>query len=639
MASSLTKRYVGVYELASGSFRATLVRAGTRFDLGCWPTAAAAALARDRALLHLGEPGHLSQPKRAAAAGAASPSELLRQSRVRRLGTGKAGYRGVVELSNGTFRAALAYRGERHDLGCWPTASAAALARDRAVLHLGIKDTPLNDPPASAAGPASPSELRAASLGAQRRTAPGSVDPTASGFAARCRRKHLGTWPDADGAALAIERYLLHLGNPDVRTPGLSQKTHRLGPASAKQLHLEAAVARAKARGGAVGVSRVRGRFACAVGKIPAGTWETLEQASLARDRLWLHEGMDPAGLNDRAAALKAGPASSDELKRLAGRRSAAPKNVKEHEGRWVASLPGPPPVLIGKYPTASRARRAFDAVVRGEGLDLPLYSPSNPPPPLRLKQARALARKPERDRSLPGGVQETPGGYRVVVAGVSAGVWGTIAEATLARDRLWLHSGHNPSRLHDEARARVAGPATAAELRSEAAALKHLRPSMHGCSQYRGVWKTETGAFRATLRLPDRRVHLGTFASAEEAARAWDRACWAVRRDRDLLNFTPPSGRLWEPPPRRPKRAPAGLQTDDGGLTWRACITAAGRYHHLGRWQTQREASLARDRAILYLGTKTKLTAPEDAKVAGPCSPESLRRLARAARKRAKKE
>ena len=59
------------------------------------------------------------------------------------------------------------------------------------------------------------------------------------------------------------------------------------------------------------------------------------------------------------------------------------------------------------------------------------------------------------------------------------------------------------------------------------------------GSSKYSGVHiRSDSGKFRAIIRHHKTKINIGTYDSEEEAARAYDRVCWALRGEFAVLNF-----------------------------------------------------------------------------------------------------
>lgn len=77
-----------------------------------------------------------------------------------------------------------------------------------------------------------------------------------------------------------------------------------------------------------------------------------------------------------------------------------------------------------------------------------------------------------------------------------------------------------------------------AAPVQNAANSVHKKRGSVRFGSTYRGVCKTDTGRYQAKLRSGSNRYHLGTFDSAESAAKAYDAKAVEVMGEFAVLNF-----------------------------------------------------------------------------------------------------
>ncbi len=163
-------KYSGVYQIRSGSrkgsFKATF-KLGERYHTaGTWLEERSAALAHDRLVLFLQASRRLNFPKRAKKLGPASDVELARLARLEyRRALGRSPLEGVSNkltgFRAGAFMATLTHNGKTTSVGTWPTQREAAIARDRALLGIGVHDVPLHFPrEAKKLGGATVAELR-----------------------------------------------------------------------------------------------------------------------------------------------------------------------------------------------------------------------------------------------------------------------------------------------------------------------------------------------------------------------------------------------------------------------------------------------------------------------------------------------
>ncbi len=160
--------------------------------------------------------------------------------------------------------------------------------------------------------------------------------------------------------------------------------------------------------------------------------------------------------------------------------------------------------------------------------------------------------------------------------------------------------------------------------------------------SRYIGVrWDNKVRGWMARGRYGR---YLGVFPDEQSAALARDRVMLFERRDA-TLNFErsrikPASAEEMQTLSRRLRKQKTGTSRFHGVYyepdvhlqPWVACLMVKGRKLSLGTWQSERDAAIASDRAMLFYGVARKyLNFPEQVSRRRPASAEILAREARA--------
>jgi len=146
LKATLTSRYEGV------SFNPTFVQKPWCAKLasqvfGYWETEREAALAVDRAGLHLGLERELNLPRRARELGATSPAELNTEAHAQFKATTSSRYHGVYWSRVGKcWVAQIGHQRKTRSLGRFASEEAAARAYDEAALKLHGERAKLNFP-------------------------------------------------------------------------------------------------------------------------------------------------------------------------------------------------------------------------------------------------------------------------------------------------------------------------------------------------------------------------------------------------------------------------------------------------------------------------------------------------------------
>lgn len=310
---------------------------------------------------------------------------------------GDTGYWGVAPRADGRFRGYLYISASPASVGLWPTAKAAAIARDRAVLHLGL-GWPLNEPRASqAAGPLAPLALRSL---APRVRADGqrtgdrvgvSYDRRAKKWAAHLKTggvtHFLGRYERLEDAADAHDRAASALVGKHARTNAPGVVAQPATPAALRQEahRLSKATLTSRYDGVSFAPGLVQKPWCAKLVQQGLGFWETEREAALAVDRASLHLGLERV-LNLPRRARELGPASPAALRAEAyaqfkATTSSRYRGVYWSKGGacWIAQIGHRRKVrVLGRFTSDEAAARAYDEAARRlHGLDARLNFPS----------------------------------------------------------------------------------------------------------------------------------------------------------------------------------------------------------------------------------------------------------------------
>jgi hypothetical protein len=213
-------------------------------------------------------------------------------------------------------------------------------------------------------------------------------------------------------------------------------------------------------------------------------------------------------------------------------------------------------------------------------------------------------------------------------------GRWNTEHAAKLARDRACLYFGAE-DRVRLVAQAKALGPLSPEELKQLARlAQKRERQTT---SLFDGVsWDTRRAQWHAGVRREGRPVTIGFFEDEVEAAEMVDRVSRHLGLTR--LNFpdralSPISVEAVKEEHKRARKEKASssyigviLTNPELKKPWFAKIAVSGNHLNIGRFATEREAAIARDRAALHYLDDPALNFPKQARAQGPADLETLR-------------
>lgn len=303
-----------------------------------------------------------------------------------------------------------------------------------------------------------------------------------------------------------------------------------------------------------------------------------------------------------------------------------------------------------GRWKTAREAALARDRMVLHFGLDYPLNFPEQaralgPASPEELSRQAVEAHRKRLGRNAFIGLRRGKRGDWVafVIDGGTHHHIGAFRDAeTLAvlRDRVARQLGVPKYQWNFPDR--KLAPMTLQEAQDE------LRMLRNPASVYRGVMPNgDRWAAKITLEYAG--VNLGTWATEEDAARAYDRAVLYYRggtaRNFPELDLEPACAEALQREARLQPRAwltsrYQGVSRNpnpEAGRPWHASVKVRGKALFAGAWPTEKAAAIAVDRAVRYYrkATDHDLNLAAEARRHAPASVEELREQAHAEYKR----
>ncbi len=348
--------------------------------LGTWPTAEAAAIAYDRAVLkYYGKTAPRNFPSRQLEP--ADVKQLKVEAQQERGVRAKSGYLGVSHTQKGantSWKATIGIEGKFYRLGVWASAEEAAEAYDRAVLHYRGEKTMRNFPTRQLT-PADADQMRAEARQAYKARTSSKHDGvvlTVRGWVAMVGAHFLGSWQSEEKAAEAYDRAMLSFGEP---TEKLNLPSRRLAPTSPADLRIEARRERKKNSTAytsryvgvcytpALGSRPWQATVLCAGKQQNLGHWENENDAARAHDRAarFYRPGDLPLNFPDEdnppanAATLRA-----EAFREGKARYSSSFRGVHYDRSNkcWIATTTHQlSSVWIGRFASERKAALAYD--------------------------------------------------------------------------------------------------------------------------------------------------------------------------------------------------------------------------------------------------------------------------------------